>query len=340
MFRLKWLFCSGVLSLLSLVSFTLCNAASLPGVCQSGGCHLAAKHILSKLDTSVDPCEDFYQFACGNYLSENATKSKSVTNDMQTEMYSAIGKSLEKITSQNSYFRHLKEYLSKCQNSGNICDFIFFIEFLNDFHNLTEANKENEYAAMRAFLTSIGGAHLLGLNKEEALNDVTFERRAAQLLPFNTDFFFDFTGFIKPVNVPFGKITFNDELLKLTEAEKEDLHAFRAKLRKLFIRDSGSISSNGTISGYSFCMKEYFKSKTNGNFPVDDNDPVLILNKDYFLFVNETYQKNKKLVLDYQIVSLVESFSNLKRISCYAMAVKEMYPLIDALVARKFTLDP
>lgn len=210
---------------------------------------------------------------------------------------------------------------------------------------------DKEYAAMRAFVTSIGGAHLLGPNMEEVQISDSLEKRAAQLLPFNTDFFFDIEGapssgqllnvFLSPVNVPFGEISFNDELLKLTEAEKEELQSFRAQLRKLFITDSASMSSysGGSMLESSFDLKEYLKSKTNGYFTNVKNIPVTISNKNYFLFVNETYKLNKKLVLDYQIVSLVESFSKSERLSCYNKAATELYPLIDALVARKFTLS-
>ncbi len=28
----------------------------------------AAAEVLAKVDLTVDPCEDFYQFACGNYI--------------------------------------------------------------------------------------------------------------------------------------------------------------------------------------------------------------------------------------------------------------------------------
>jgi len=31
----------------------------------------AAKRLLSYMDTSVNPCDDFFEFACGGYLNEN-----------------------------------------------------------------------------------------------------------------------------------------------------------------------------------------------------------------------------------------------------------------------------
>jgi len=39
--------------------------------CLTPECYETSKSILSKLDITVDPCEDFYQFSCGGWMKEN-----------------------------------------------------------------------------------------------------------------------------------------------------------------------------------------------------------------------------------------------------------------------------
>lgn len=39
-----------------------------PSTCLTPGCVTAASAIINAMDTTVDPCEDFYRFSCGNWV--------------------------------------------------------------------------------------------------------------------------------------------------------------------------------------------------------------------------------------------------------------------------------
>lgn len=49
-------------------------------VCQTSGCLQAATTVLQYINTSVDPCTDFYDFACGKFIS-----SVVLTDEKYTE---------------------------------------------------------------------------------------------------------------------------------------------------------------------------------------------------------------------------------------------------------------
>lgn len=42
--------------------------SSQESTCLTPGCVTAASAIINAMDTSVDPCQDFYRFSCGNWV--------------------------------------------------------------------------------------------------------------------------------------------------------------------------------------------------------------------------------------------------------------------------------
>ena len=68
-----------------------------PEYCMTPGCVQAAADILSNMDHSVNPCEDFYQFACGGFI------EKTVIPDDRTRMSSFSVLSDELLTQVSTY---------------------------------------------------------------------------------------------------------------------------------------------------------------------------------------------------------------------------------------------
>merc|ERR550534_286593 len=45
------------------------NSLSTSGMCQTRECIMASADLFNNMNTSVDPCQDFNQFACGGFMS-------------------------------------------------------------------------------------------------------------------------------------------------------------------------------------------------------------------------------------------------------------------------------
>ena len=93
-------------------------------MCLTPGCIHAASGILEKMDFSVDPCEDFYQFSCGQFLEKTSipddkiyVNSFSIVGDLLNEQLKSL------ITSPVSEediepFKLVKNLYSACTNES------------------------------------------------------------------------------------------------------------------------------------------------------------------------------------------------------------------------------
>ena len=83
------------------------------GVCMTPGCVTTASEIMENMDTRVDPCQDFFQFACGGFVDRTAIP------DDRTRMssFSVLG---DKLLTQvgPSPIPHINEDTFKSQKKG------------------------------------------------------------------------------------------------------------------------------------------------------------------------------------------------------------------------------
>ncbi|XP_042888704.1 neprilysin-1-like [Penaeus japonicus] len=93
-------------------------------VCTTPECLRAASRLLDRMDRSVSPCNDFYQFACGNYLHENVVPDdslyRSAMQEMQEDVLVIIKKMLDAPAGENETdaFGKAKRLYHSCMNTS------------------------------------------------------------------------------------------------------------------------------------------------------------------------------------------------------------------------------
>ncbi|XP_037917529.1 endothelin-converting enzyme homolog isoform X2 [Hermetia illucens] len=69
--------------------------------CESKECIRAASALLQSMDMSVDPCDDFYQFTCGNWPEEHPRPDSLTSYDWFSERQQRISRHVRKFLQQN-----------------------------------------------------------------------------------------------------------------------------------------------------------------------------------------------------------------------------------------------
>lgn len=91
-------------------------------LCLTGGCITAASQILNSMDSSVEPCDDFYSFACGNFVKSTYIPDDKLTVDTFTALADQIDIQLRTIIedeidpNESKVFSLVKKMHRSCMN--------------------------------------------------------------------------------------------------------------------------------------------------------------------------------------------------------------------------------
>ena len=69
--------------------------------CFSKECVTAAADILNRMNSSADPCHDFYNFACGGYIENTVIPDDKSRTSMFTELSDQLNEKVGRVLSKN-----------------------------------------------------------------------------------------------------------------------------------------------------------------------------------------------------------------------------------------------
>ncbi|MEQ2200102.1 hypothetical protein XENOCAPTIV_022496, partial [Xenoophorus captivus] len=128
------------------------NSDSGRGLCLSEACVTVASQIVEAMDRSADPCQDFYQFACGGWMRKNPLpdgRSRWSTFNSIWEQNQALLKHLLGMLKENGTFNGTSEAERKTQS--------YYLSCLN-----TQRIEELGSQPLIDLITKIGGWNMTG----------------------------------------------------------------------------------------------------------------------------------------------------------------------------------
>ena len=121
--------CLKICFLLGVVSFLDAVSVSQKTPCETPKCVNLAEEISGKIDNSVDPCDDFYNFACGQYVKKTKITEDKVLIDTFSMVRDTLKDQLKTIItspieeSDIEPFKMVKGLYKACMNKGETTQF-------------------------------------------------------------------------------------------------------------------------------------------------------------------------------------------------------------------------
>jgi len=94
-------------------------------VCNTAACRRVSKYVKSCMDEKIDPCEDFFSYACGGWIKKNPIPKTSSSFSTFSKLNQQIEKILRKIlemdgSADTKVLRKVKSFYKSCMNMKKI----------------------------------------------------------------------------------------------------------------------------------------------------------------------------------------------------------------------------
>lgn len=98
----------------------LCKETS--GICSTPGCIHTASNLFNLMDTSVDPCDDFYSYACGSFVKNTVLPDEKTGMGTFSRINDKLMEQLRALISEQAKpgepkpFKLVKDFYNTCMN--------------------------------------------------------------------------------------------------------------------------------------------------------------------------------------------------------------------------------
>ncbi|KAB0803954.1 hypothetical protein PPYR_00924 [Photinus pyralis] len=119
---LRWLLVGAItLILIVVITVTIVITSKKSGYCDSDFCKKESKRLKLQMDASANPCNDFYQFACGNVHKTNNPSAESIETILQNAQQEIVQMYNDPIMEDDHYsVKFVKKLYRECMNVAEI----------------------------------------------------------------------------------------------------------------------------------------------------------------------------------------------------------------------------
>ncbi|XP_033217497.1 neprilysin-21-like [Belonocnema kinseyi] len=147
------------------------------GICETKACYEASLKMLASMKRGVDPCKDFYQFACGGYRDRQPYQPSASFGTLQAQVDQKIKQMLTNKTGKmTGVFTKVGRFYESCLEFGEKpVDFNPVLQLLNNLGGYLSSSSSvpEDVTPLVAALLKLNGAPLFDLYIDTDLQDST-----------------------------------------------------------------------------------------------------------------------------------------------------------------------